>query len=62
LDTDWRSIESENPNNLASDTNPEHLAYVTYTSGSTGVPKGVCIPHRGVVRLVKETNYVNFSA
>jgi amino acid adenylation domain-containing protein len=62
LDTDWRSIESENPNNLESDTNPEHLAYVTYTSGSTGVPKGVCIPHRGVVRLVKETNYVNFSA
>ncbi|NJR62069.1 MAG: amino acid adenylation domain-containing protein [Cyanobacteria bacterium CRU_2_1] len=28
-----------------------------YTSGSTGIPKGVCIPHRGVVQLVKNTNY-----
>jgi acyl-coenzyme A synthetase/AMP-(fatty) acid ligase len=28
-----------------------------YTSGSTGQPKGVCIPHRGVVRLVKGTEY-----
>jgi aspartate racemase len=33
-----------------------------YTSGSTGQPKGVNIIHRGVVRLVKETNYVNLTA
>ena len=37
---------------------PEHLAYVIYTSGSTGRPKGVGVPHRAVVRLVKETNYI----
>jgi amino acid adenylation domain-containing protein len=36
------------------------LAYVMYTSGSTGRPKGVMIPHRGVVRLVKNTDYAEF--
>jgi amino acid adenylation domain-containing protein len=30
----------------------DSLAYIMYTSGSTGVPKGVAIPHRGIVRLV----------
>ncbi|HYH98167.1 non-ribosomal peptide synthetase [Hyalangium sp.] len=28
---------------------PEDTAYVIYTSGSTGQPKGVAVPHRGVV-------------
>ena len=41
---------------------PESLAYVSYTSGSTGTPKGVCVPHRGVVRLVKNTNFARFEA
>src|SRR5437762_5069558 len=32
-----------------------------YTSGSTGTPKGVAVPHRGIVRLVRNTNYVTLS-
>jgi amino acid adenylation domain-containing protein len=36
------------------------LAYIIYTSGSTGRPKGVMINHRSVVRLVKNTNYIEF--
>lgn len=40
----------------------DHLAYVMYTSGSTGQPKGVEIAHRGIVRLVSNTNYVRFGA
>ncbi|MCG7204960.1 amino acid adenylation domain-containing protein [Streptomyces arenae] len=34
------------------DPRPGHLAYVSYTSGSTGEPKGVAVPHLGVTRLV----------
>ncbi|RVD49127.1 hypothetical protein EN783_34620, partial [Mesorhizobium sp. M2D.F.Ca.ET.140.01.1.1] len=27
-----------------------------------GTPKGIAVPHRGVVRLVKETDYVSIGA
>ncbi|HZF11989.1 MAG TPA: amino acid adenylation domain-containing protein, partial [Thermoanaerobaculia bacterium] len=39
---------------------PEGLAYVLYTSGSTGMPKGVEICHQAVVRLVRKTGYAAF--
>jgi amino acid adenylation domain-containing protein len=35
------------------------LAYVMYTSGSTGRPKGVMVPHRAIVRLVSDCNFVD---
>ena len=37
---------------------PQSLAYLSFTSGSTGVPKGVAVPHRAVVRLVSEPTFL----
>jgi amino acid adenylation domain-containing protein/non-ribosomal peptide synthase protein (TIGR01720 family) len=42
----------------ATTVGPGHLAYVMYTSGSTGQPKGIGVPHRAVTRLVSQPDYV----
>lgn len=38
--------------------NSNNLACVIYTSGTTGNPKGVMVEHKGIVSLVKDTNYI----
>jgi len=48
------------PDDLAKVGTAESLAYIMYTSGSTGDPKGVCVPHRAIVRLVMGTDYAHF--
>jgi amino acid adenylation domain-containing protein len=53
-----RNYPSDNP---AAAGTPASLAYVMYTSGSVGMPKGVMIEHRSVVRLVKSTNFVSLT-
>ncbi|WP_295621674.1 non-ribosomal peptide synthetase [Chamaesiphon sp. GL140_3_metabinner_50] len=62
IDRDADTIATHPTTNPQLDLQADNLAYVMYTSGSTGQPKGVCIPHRGVVRLVKNTHYVDFSS
>lgn len=61
LDADWERIAGESTENPPSAATAESLAYVIYTSGSTGRPKGVAVTHRSIVRLVKNTNYIEFS-
>jgi len=36
----------------------QRLAYLAYTSGSTGVPKAAMIPHAAVLRLVRRANFL----
>jgi amino acid adenylation domain-containing protein len=42
------------------DLNRENAAYIIYTSGSTGLAKGVVVEHGNVVRLVRNSNYIDY--
>ncbi|GCE45199.1 glutamate-1-semialdehyde-2,1-aminomutase [Thermosporothrix hazakensis] len=58
LEADSASLAQESQDPLPLLCQGNSLAYVMYTSGSTGLPKGIGIPHRAIVRLVCNTNYV----
>ncbi len=62
IDSQWEAISTESTDNLSSGATAESLAYVIYTSGSTGRAKGVAVTNRSIVRLVRNTNYVDFTA
>jgi len=57
LDSQWHEVEPQPSTTPSIASTPEQLAYVNYTSGSTGLPKAVGIPHKGVVRLSKNNQY-----
>ncbi|HUG37547.1 MAG TPA: amino acid adenylation domain-containing protein, partial [Candidatus Limnocylindrales bacterium] len=57
LDAERRALATEPGEPPASGAGAEHLAYGMYTSGSSGAPTGVAVPHRAVVRLVVDTDY-----
>ncbi|QBG45972.1 amino acid adenylation domain-containing protein [Verrucomicrobia bacterium S94] len=50
-----QSFSRENPEAVCTIDSP---AYIMFTSGSTGQPKGVEVVHRGIVRLVCNSNFV----
>ena len=53
LDRDWEVIACESDTNPSSMTTSANLAYVLFTSGSTGKAKGVAVEHQQLV------NYLN---
>ncbi|MEW6733472.1 MAG: amino acid adenylation domain-containing protein [Acidobacteriota bacterium] len=58
LDADWEVITRESSENFFCRVTAENLAYITYTSGTTGQPKGVEVRHRGILRLLFGVDYV----
>jgi amino acid adenylation domain-containing protein len=52
LDVDGPALACRPAEGPAGGAGPEHLAYILYTSGSTGEPKAVAMSHRPLVNLL----------
>src|SRR5690606_18477167 len=60
IDVDICGDVSPVPRTKRSADPAREVACVMYTSGSTGGPKGVLVPHRAIVRLVVDNGYADF--
>ncbi|RDS87331.1 non-ribosomal peptide synthetase [Pseudomonas fluorescens] len=55
------NLEAQSLHNPQVLQSSESVAYILYTSGSTGAPKGVQVPHRAISRLVLNNGYAEFN-
>jgi amino acid adenylation domain-containing protein len=56
LNTGWEAISQESTGNPICKVTTDSLAYVMYTSGSTGQPKGVMIEHKSLINYLYWVN------
>ncbi|QIH08992.1 amino acid adenylation domain-containing protein [Pseudomonas sp. BIOMIG1BAC] len=61
LELDRLSLQGTPTHNPDLQLSSEAVAYIMYTSGSTGEPKGVLVPHRAITRLVINNGYADFN-
>ncbi|KPG85161.1 non-ribosomal peptide synthetase [Pseudomonas sp. RIT-PI-o] len=61
IDLDRLALGAQPSHNPDLPQSAESLAYIMYTSGSTGMPKGVMVPHRAITRLVINNGYADFN-
>jgi amino acid adenylation domain-containing protein len=62
LDLDLADLHALAADDLGASVDSEATAYIMYTSGSTGQPKGVMVPHRAIGRVVRDNGYAPFDA
>ncbi|MBC3271247.1 amino acid adenylation domain-containing protein [Pseudomonas sp. SWRI81] len=61
IDLDSLQLDAQPGHNPDLPQSAQSLAYIMYTSGSTGMPKGVMVPHRAITRLVINNGYADFN-
>ncbi|MBU2985626.1 amino acid adenylation domain-containing protein [Saccharophagus degradans] len=59
---DTLSLTDYSSENTTCVTDGESIAYLMYTSGTTGKPKGTIIRHKSIARVVIDTNYLQLDA